>query len=338
MTAVSADYFDGKSTERRRVTVSEPGPGALRIAGEGIEIHWPLSEVRASARIGDARRYLYFPDGSQCETPDNDGVDRLFASQGAAADRILHRWESNLRYVAGALVLAVVLVWAAITYGIPALAKQAAFALPASTQSVIGRDTLAALDKTLLAPSQLPAARQETLRALFSDATKGLEDGADPRLELRSSRRLGANALALPSGIIIVTDRLVELAANDQEIVAVVAHEIGHLKHRHALRHVLQDSATALVVAAMVGDVTSIASLAAALPTVLLQAKYSRDFEREADEFAADYLKRRGIPTESFSAILLRMEQEKPAARDIPGYLSTHPASRERVQRFGAPR
>lgn len=338
MTSVSAVYFDGKSTERRSVTLSAPGFGALRITGEGIEIRWPLAEVRASARVGDARRYLYFPDGSQCETADNDGVDRLFAAQGTAADRLLHRWESSLGYVAGALVLTVFLAWAGITYGIPALAKKVAFTLPAATQRGIGRDTLAALDRTLLAPSQLPAERQAALRALFSDATKGLEIDADPRLELRSSRRLGANALALPSGIIVVTDRLVELAANDREIVAVVAHEFGHLKQRHALRHVLQDSATALVVAVVVGDVTSIASLAAALPTVLLQAKYSRDFEREADEFAADYLKQRGIPTESFSAILLRMEQEKPAGSDIPSYFSTHPASAERVQRFGAPR
>jgi predicted Zn-dependent protease len=159
-------------------------------------------------------------------------------------------------------------------------------------------------------------------------------EGADGyRLELRSSKRLGANAFALPSGEVVVTDQLVELAKKDDELVAVLAHEIGHLRQRHGLRRLLQDSATVLLIAAVTGDLTSIVSLASALPAILLQAKYSRDFEREADEFALDYMKRHDIPPESFGAILLRMEERRGAAADIPDYLSTHPATRERAER-----
>ncbi len=171
------------------------------------------------------------------------------------------------------------------------------------------------------------------MRALFSKMISGIEGAGGYRLELRSSKRLGANALALPSGEVVVTDQLVELAKNDDEIVAVLAHEIGHLRQRHGLRRLLQDSATVLLVAAVTGDLSSIASLATALPAILLQAKYSRDFEREADDFALDYMKRHDISPEAFGAILLRMERRRGAAADVPDYLSTHPATRERAER-----
>ena len=128
----------------------------------------------------------------------------------------------------------------------------------------------------------------------------------------------------------VVTDPLVELAASDSELIAVLAHEIGHLRQRHSLRRLLQASATTVLVIAITGDIGSVASLAAALPTVLLQSRYSRDFEREADDFALDYMKRRGIPTQSLGDILLRMEKER-AGSDVPDYLSTHPSTRERA-------
>lgn len=338
MTAVEARFYDGKSSKEHKVLIYPDPPARLRVIGDGINFSCALAEVRPASRVGSTRRHLYFADGSQCETEDNDAIDELFSGVRAEAPgRLLHYWESRLSYAVAALSITVFLAWAGIIYGLPALAKQLAFSLPAATQTLIGRDALAALDSILLAPTQLPTERQTQLRAVFSGVTGGLEEAGNYRLELRAGKRLGPNALALPSGIIIFTDELVELAKSDQELIAVLAHEIGHLKQRHALRHLLQNSATALLVAAVVGDIVSITSLAAALPTMLLHAKYSRDFESEADEFALDYMRRNGIPLEAFAAILLRMDA-KTAAKEAPVYLSTHPATRERAERFRAMR
>ena len=54
----------------------------------------------------------------------------------------------------------------------------------------------------------------------------GVGQGAQEAVYLR--------ALALPGGIIVVTDDMVNLAANDPELLAVLAHEMGHLRGRHA--------------------------------------------------------------------------------------------------------
>jgi predicted Zn-dependent protease len=334
MTQFRARYYDGKTSQQREVLVWAEPSGRLRVSGEGIDFSCKIAQVRPSLRVGNTRRHLQFADGSQCETEDNDAVDRIFAGlPSGAPGRLIQRWESRLGYAVLALVLTAAALWAAITYGIPALAKQVASVLPPSIETALGRDALAGLDRVLLAPSELPPARQEKMRALFSRMVSDIEGADGYRLELRASKRLGANALALPSGEVVVTDQLVELAEKDAELVAVLAHEIGHLRQRHGLRRLLQDSATVLLIAAVTGDLTSIVSLASALPAILLQAKYSRDFEREADEFALDYMKRHDIPPESFGAILLRMEARRGAAADIPDYLSTHPATRERAER-----
>jgi len=334
MTAVEARFYDGKSSQQRKVSIHSEPPDRLRVVGDGVDFRCGLAEVRPSSRVGNTRRHLYFADGSQCETEDNDAIDEIFSGvQAGTFERLLHRWESRLGYVLFALVLTAASLWAGVTYGIPALAKQVAFSLPAATDKMLGQEALEGLDKVLLKPTQLPPKRQAELRALFSDMTDSIPGAADYRLELRASKMIGANALALPSGIVVVTDPLVELAHSDDELIAVLAHEIGHLRQRHGLRRVLQDSATVLVVIAVTGDISSVVSLTAALPALLVQSKYSRDFEREADDFAFDYLKRRAIPAESLTAILLRMEKKTGASGNFPDYLSSHPATKERAER-----
>ena len=327
--SVAAVHYDGKTSQRSEVELRSEG-AMIRVRGTGIDRAWPWSEVRVSSRVGNTARHLYFPDGSQCETADNETIDAWLAARLGADRFSVHRIERRLRYALAALALTAVAVWLGFSYGIPALAKQVAFRLPASTERLIGADALRALDETLLGPSTLPPERAAELQKLFAGVTADLS--SNYRLELRAGRRLGANALALPSGIIVLTDELVALADDDRQILAVLAHEIGHMRQRHALRSVLQNSTAAVVFAMAVGDLSSVTSFAAALPTMLLQAKYSRQFETEADEFALAYLAKKGIAPDAFSSLLERLQRAEGTTAGLD-YFSTHPATRDRVER-----
>ncbi|MBI5107371.1 MAG: M48 family metallopeptidase, partial [Rhodocyclales bacterium] len=237
MTPLEGSYYDGKSSRQHRVTIHREAPGHLRVTGEGIDFSCRLSEVRASSRLGNTRRYLAFADGSRCEVDDNDAIDALFYdAPKAGLGRLLHHFETRLGYVLLALLLTVVALWAGVVHGIPALAKGIAFNLPVATDRMLGEEALTGLDATLLEPTRLPPRRQMELRTLFADMTAGIPGAAGYRIELRASKAIGANALALPSGLVVMTDSLVELAACDDELVAVLAHEIGHLEQRHGLR------------------------------------------------------------------------------------------------------
>jgi Zn-dependent protease with chaperone function len=233
-----------------------------------------------------------------------------------------------------AVFLALGAAWIFIEYGIPALAKRAAFALPQSVNTALGRDGLEAMDRVLLSPTELAEERQARLRSLFDEVAAAVPDVPGLQLELRKSTRLGPNALALPSGIIVVTDELVRLAENQNELISILAHEIGHVKQHHALRTLLQNSTAVLVVASVTGDLTSISALAAAMPTILLEAKYSRAFETEADLFALEYMNEHNIPPHYFADILTRIEEETKARPGTHYYLSSHPATRERIKMF----
>jgi predicted Zn-dependent protease len=172
------------------------------------------------------------------------------------------------------------------------------------------------------------------LRARFAAMTEPLADGHTFRLEFRRSGRIGPNAFALPSGIIVVTDELVMLAEHENEIVAVLAHEIGHVRHRHGLRTLLQNSAVALLIASVTGDLASVTALSAALPTLLVEAKYSRAFETEADRFALEYLREHRIPPAHFADMLSRLDVAIGRKREVHDYLASHPVTSERIRMF----
>jgi Zn-dependent protease with chaperone function len=194
----------------------------------------------------------------------------------------------------------------------------------------LSTSTLAALDRDMFQPSAMPSARQQDIQSKFRSLKMPAGSTSTYRLEFRKSDEIGANAMALPSGIIVVTDGLVALAEDDREILGVLAHEAGHVEHKHGLRGILQNSLIGMVVAWVVGDVSSIA---AAAPAALLEASYSRDLEREADAFAIDVLALNDVQLRYLAAMLRRLESASSASgmSSALRYLSTHPATDERI-------
>ena len=116
-------------------------------------------------------------------------------------------------------------------------------------------------------------------------AIRSYYDQTPVTLHFRNAPDIGANAFALPGGDVVVTDGLVELATSPEQVAAVVAHELGHVAHRHGLRNMVQASILAALVSYWTGDFSSLATAGA---TAVLSAAYSRDFEREADDYGAD--------------------------------------------------
>jgi Zn-dependent protease with chaperone function len=226
--------------------------------------------------------------------------------------------------VLGVVVLLAVALY---HYGVPFVARVAAEQIPTSALAAVSRDVVDALDGATFLPSALPQERQRRLTRDFNRLVTRSEH--QYTLLFRRSAAIGPNAMALPSGTIVVTDELVALARDDRELLGVLAHEAGHVERRHGLRLMLQHSALGLLAAWLAGDVTS---LLGAAPAMLLQAKYSRDFERDADAYAADLLRAHGISPARLADLLERMEQVHPGSSSVVvAYVSSHPATPERL-------
>jgi Zn-dependent protease with chaperone function len=327
---IAGRYFDGTSSRRREATLLRDG-GWLRVEGADGALHAPvaLASVEISARLGHTPRVLRFPGGASFETDDNEAVDRLAPARGVTRG-LVHRLESRLRYVLIGLLVTIAFVWGSVQWGVPALARLVAFSLPARVHAQADRLVLELLDRQMLAPSRLAEAEQARLHALFAPYAGEAGEGRAIRVLFRDAgASIGANALALPAGTIVITDQLTELAQHDEELIGVLAHEIGHVAHRHAIRRSIQASAMGLLGAMVVGDVSSVSSAATALPLILTELGYSRAFEREADRHAVDTLRRHAIDPARLATLLQRLD----ASKDEKGaYLSTHPPTQERVR------
>lgn len=341
---VPASYFDGRVSVRREITIRLDGD-TLYLVGPGVEKSYPIDHVKVSPAVGSVRRAVRLPNGGLCEVMDMAFIETLERRQGRGRfSAQLHRWEWSLPLAGAALLITVVTVFLFMHYAVPALARHVAYALPVSAEASLGRESLSTLDRFVCKPSKLSEKRRSELTALFKRMVAPLPEGRGYRIEFRSSEQLGANAFALPSGIVVVTDDLVELAKNDNEITGVLAHELGHVRGRHLLRHFLQTSVAGLLMAAVTGDVLSVTSLSATLPAALVDAKFSRNFEREADDAAVACLKANGIPLSSYAEMLSRLQAQldtktKGEAKSggvARNYLSTHPDTGERVRRIMA--
>lgn len=327
---IAGRYFDGQSGTPGEARIEFGADGVVRIHGLAGPVAVPLGQVHISDRVGNITRRVTFPGGAVFETPENDALDRaLEAHQVKRATALVHWLEARWPVALGSLAAVALVSFAFLRWGVPALADWTARVLPTATDQAIGSGTLEVLDRVAFRDSDLSEARQQQLRARFALMTRDLKDGHRYQLELRHGAAIGANAFALPSGIVVMTDELVELSKTDDELVAVLAHEIGHVRGRHALRQLLQAAGVSAIAFALLGDVSSISGLLSAAPA-LLHAKHSRDFEREADGFAKSWLREHGIAESNFDAILCRMSEGHHGVDDMD-YFSSHPATNERA-------
>jgi len=333
LSSFAAFLYDGRSAERRVTTAKLAVPGYLVLQELGTVSRFPIAAVQVLPRIGEQPAIVELPEGARLEIADAAAFHAAWAKHSGRRQWV-HALESSWPTVLVVLLLTVIFGWVVYDKGIPAASRWAAYAMPVSIDQQIGSEGLTILDEYVFAPSALEAARKAELEGAFQRVVEIVGGDFDYRLEFRDGKRVGANAFALPSGILVFTDQLVELAESNAELEAIMAHEVGHVRNRHSLRMLLQSSVVAGLFAAITGDIAVAGSIAAGVPTLLLQASYSRDFEFEADQFALEYLQATDQPLSSFANIMVRMEVK---AKDRPegfSLLRTHPATAERIAAF----
>lgn len=149
------------------------------------------------------------------------------------------------------------------------------------------------------------------------------------------------NAFAAPGGLILVTRGLLQCCETEDELAAVLAHEIGHVEKAHGLRAIktgrLNSALTILAVEAgknlageQLAEVTkafdeSINDIA----TTLMNSGYSRKLEYEADAAAVEILKKAGYQPGALVAMLENMAKGWDATRK--DFAATHPPPADRI-------
>ncbi len=222
-------------------------------------------------------------------------------------------------------------------------AKRLAYMLPDSIRQSIGKNVIVSLTKNKKVCKKNDQA-EIALKKIINRLNSANNENNTFHIIVHD---LGiVNAFAAPGEHIVIGRELIEFAKSPEEVAAVIAHEMGHGIKRHPetalVRALGLSTALLLFAGGDPGTVTNFGNL-------LLQLKYARDAEREADAIALDILKKAQISSKPMANFFDRMrhrhekkdknknkDKDKKSSKKIipqlPNILSTHPSTPERIK------
>jgi beta-barrel assembly-enhancing protease len=316
------------------------GAGGLEITltETGRTLRWPLAGVRQTQGFYEGEQVRLERGGDLSDALLIGDVAFLAALRSAAPEiaRAFHGPLRRRRFAVLGIVAAVATLGVALAFyawGIPGLADVAARRVPVSWEVSLGEATMNEL---------APVARrcQDPERQRRIDEIVGVLLGAAPpsRYPFRVIvvDHPMVNAFATPGGSIAVFRGLLDRTENAEELAGVLAHEIQHVLHRDATRAILRHASTAVLVAALVGDVSGVIAFGVQSARTLGDFRHSREAERAADRDGLAMLQAAGVDPAGMLAFFRAMERLEGTQPALAKYVSTHPASAERLQTLAA--
>ncbi len=170
-------------------------------------------------------------------------------------------------------------------------------------------------------------------QAAFSKLVKAVREsaGLDTSVQAAVLSTPVPNAFALPGGKVYLFSGLLAKAENPDEIAGILAHELGHLKHRDGTRNLIYNGGTSFLIGLLFGDVTGSGALLFASRSIVT-ASYSREAEQNADAFSIEVMHRLGRSPKAMGELLFRVTgKEVDKSLSI---LSSHPLTEDRLKRM----
>jgi Zn-dependent protease with chaperone function len=176
---------------------------------------------------------------------------------------------------------------------------------------------------------------QQGIKAL-EKVKKSISDNPEIKVTVVDSPVV--NAFALPGGQILFFRGFLEQADSPEEVFAIMAHEASHVELRHSMQQLTRTFGIIFISSIIVGG--ALEGLEALeniseMVNVLLVMKYSRGFEKEADDFAIKTLIEKNISLHGFQDFFKKMSNQTPEVLKKTGFLewiSTHPADKKRIE------
>lgn len=311
----------------------------LRDGAGSLLARWPLTEVRRVDR----------PDGTRPGrlSLGRDDAARLLLEQAAYetvaawCPTLTKRdisWNSHGRPFllwTGAAVLSVTLLFAFI---IPWMARVIALSLPSPWEAELGKASEDLLVRVVAriehkSPEQMICAEgpgleilQRLLRQMVAQPVLGLTQ--PPTLAVLDTDLV--NALALPGGRMVLLRGLIDEAKHPNELLGVLAHEMGHLAKRHPTEMAVQTVGTSVLLSLLIGDATGGTGLTL-MGESLINGAYSRDKERAADAVAVETLAAAGWDPRPFALFFDRLAKQQGGLEEHLSWISSHPLSEDRA-------
>ena len=337
--SVKAIWHSPGSSTRWGATLLISSDGSVSaVRSDGETISGKASNLKISDRVGNIPRRVSFPGGVFLLVSDNDKIDKMLnANRLSLWARFQDYFERNLVSLCALAVAAVVLGWFMFDRGLPWLGNFVVDKIPFSMERDLAEKAYNLMvyeeyfERTELSDESI-----DRVHDLFSPVAESV---TEMPLEMKIHRyqvndKDVPNAFAFPGGILLVTDRLVEVI-DDEELEIIMAHEAGHAVERHSLKQIFRGVLLAGIVGYVTGDIYGIVTV----PLVLDSLSYSRQLEADADCYAFRYAEKNGLQWEVMGSALGKLEKIAEEDFGFDGsedqsswlnYLSTHPPTESR--------
>lgn len=140
------------------------------------------------------------------------------------------------------------------------------------------------------------------------------------------------NAFSLPGGQIFLTTALFSQLKTDDQIAAVIAHQMGHVIARHGAEFIAKQGMPQGV--APNADIAAANNLPVETMVPLLDYKYDENQENEADKIAVKYLQQAGYDPQALAEVIQLLVSGQ--GEEKAGFSATHPSSKSRLQSLQA--
>lgn len=147
----------------------------------------------------------------------------------------------------------------------------------------------------------------------------------------------GVNAFAAPGGIVHITRGALGLIKSEAELAGVLAHEVGHVAHKHAVNALRKNKAVQFGTQKTVGTRSKVLDeIANKTYEIVLENSFDRGDELDADRASVTYAQKSGYAAGTLADFLTRLDDRNKNQPERNGLFASHPETRERIEKVRA--
>ena len=324
LTADGAVYFDGRSSRKRYVTLRF-AEGVELVEQEAVTATWPYADIR---RVDGADGVLRIRCTSALPLARVEVRDTAAQNEIAARCASLNdgRGPPQTGRIVGWSLAAICSIVTMVIFVVPLIADRMAPFIPRSFENRIG----GTVDKQVRSMFGGRECRNPAGHAALTMLVGKLSraGGIDVPLQAVVLSSAIPNAFALPGNHIYVLNGILQKAQTPDEVAGILAHELGHVKHRDTMRRMIQTGGTSFLIGLLFGDVSGAGAVIFAGRS-MLDASYSREAEHNADAFAIDVMHKLGRSPLPMGNLLFRITGSQ-GSRSYT-ILASHPVTEARL-------
>lgn len=315
----------------------------LNFSSGDLVLHWPLSAIEVK-KGGASNRLLMMECGLNPQiclcTSDQKLVREVLKDANAHPSfAALKKKSYQKTFLLLGILLAIVGFFAALWWSKDALVQALARQIPAAWEQKLSMTQIEAMKLSQgFSQDSVALAQVEMMAKPIIQAAQSSPHARHYNYQFLISSDPSVNAFALPGGVVVVNSGLILKADRVEEIQGVLAHEIAHAEKQHGMRNVLSSLGLVSLISIFTGGSDGALAAVIGQGSQLLTLKFSRDFEREADEVGFTYLVDQKIDPQGmrtfFEKLLNQPQGNLSKVMKELDFLSTHPATTERIQRL----